>query len=249
VPGSASPSEDRIRTAEVIAALSLATDLALGMDAEHGLRSTLVSMQLCERLDLDPATASQTYYACLLMYVGCTADAEVAAEIFADDDSLLRDFTPVMFGSRPQIVRGIVRALQSQDRSALVRGAQVARNLPRAVRGFPKHVAAACEVAQMRTERLGLPAEVSDLFLHLEDRWEDKGDEIPLAVRIMHVARDADFQRGLAGDAHAVQTVRDRAGRAFDPTIANCWPTRRTRSSRPRRRLGTPHSTPSRHPG
>ena len=39
-------------------------------------------MRLGERLGVDAETASQTYYACLLFYVGCTADAEVAADLF-----------------------------------------------------------------------------------------------------------------------------------------------------------------------
>ena len=50
-------------------------------------------MRLAERLGVDAEAASQTYYACLLFYVGCTADAEVAAETFADDDALTRHAT------------------------------------------------------------------------------------------------------------------------------------------------------------
>jgi hypothetical protein len=42
---------------EVIAALSLATDLGLGIDLEHGLRSTLFAVRLCERLGVDRETA------------------------------------------------------------------------------------------------------------------------------------------------------------------------------------------------
>jgi hypothetical protein len=64
----------------MIAALSLATDLGTGLPFEHGLHSTLVAMRLGERLGIDAETASQTYYACLLFYVGCTADAEIVAE-------------------------------------------------------------------------------------------------------------------------------------------------------------------------
>ena len=63
-----------------MAALSLATDLGIGVALEHGLQSTLYAMRLGERLGVDQETASQTYYACLLFYVGCTADADVAAE-------------------------------------------------------------------------------------------------------------------------------------------------------------------------
>jgi hypothetical protein len=59
----------------VIAALSLATDLGIGVPLEHGLQSTLLAMRLGERLGVDQDTASQTYYACLLFYVGCSMSA------------------------------------------------------------------------------------------------------------------------------------------------------------------------------
>ena len=68
----------------MIAALSLATDLSIGFDFEHGLRSTLVAARLAERLGVDRDTASHTYYACLLQQVGCTADAHVRAEVVGD---------------------------------------------------------------------------------------------------------------------------------------------------------------------
>jgi hypothetical protein len=79
---------ESVRAAEVIGALSLATDLGLGVPLEHGLHSTLVGLRLCEHLGVDAATASQTYYACLLFYVGCTVDADVAADLFGDDNAL-----------------------------------------------------------------------------------------------------------------------------------------------------------------
>jgi hypothetical protein len=80
VAGVPSSEDERVRAAKVIAALSLATDYGTGLPLEHGLRSTLVAMRLCERLGVDRAAASQVYLACPLFYVGCTADAEVAAE-------------------------------------------------------------------------------------------------------------------------------------------------------------------------
>jgi len=88
VSDEASPGGERARAAEVIAALSLATDLGIGVPLEHGLHSTLIAMRLGERLDVDAETASQTYYACLLFYVGCTANADVTAEIFGDDNAV-----------------------------------------------------------------------------------------------------------------------------------------------------------------
>ena len=46
-----------------------------------------------------------------------------------------------------------------------------------------------------------------------------RGDELPLAMRIVHVARDATFQRMLGGAAHAASVVRGRSGHAFDPEV------------------------------
>ena len=90
--------QDEVSAAEIVAALSLATDLGMGFPLEHGLQSTLVAMRLVDALGVDSETALQTYYGCLLIYLGCTADAEIAAGLF-DDGALLEHFTPVMFGS------------------------------------------------------------------------------------------------------------------------------------------------------
>ena len=147
-----------------MAALSLATDLGIGVPLEHGLQSTLVAMRLAERLGVDSGTASQTYYACLLFYVGCTADAEVAAETFGDDDALTTHALPARFGSKPEMMAGIMRALASSGSLAPVRAMQMVRGMPRAAREFKGHVTAFCEVAQMLTDRLGLPASMQGLF-------------------------------------------------------------------------------------
>jgi hypothetical protein len=71
-------SSERVRAAEVVAAFCLATDLGMGFQFEHGLHSTLIASRLADRLELDCATASQTYYACLLSH----SEAHIAAEVF-----------------------------------------------------------------------------------------------------------------------------------------------------------------------
>jgi HD-GYP domain-containing protein (c-di-GMP phosphodiesterase class II) len=227
VPGNAAPSGERVRAAEVIAALSLATDLGIGVPLEHGLDSTVVAMRLCERLGIDSETASQAYYGCLLFYVGCTATAEVAADLFGDETALTRYATPTRFGSRPQMVGGMLRAVAPPGGTPLVRAGQLARGLPRLARELGGVVATLCEVGQMLSDRLGLPASVSGLFAYVGERWDGKGEpgrvrreELPLAVRIVQVARDATFQRMLGGAEFAARVVRERAGAAFDPALA-----------------------------
>ena len=221
------PDQGRVRTAEVIAALSLATDLAMGLRLEYGLRSTLVAMRLCDRLGVDPDTASQTYFHCLLFYVGCTAPADVGFDVFGSDDALTTYATPFRFGSRAEAAMGMMRAVAPPVSSLPVRAWQVARGLPRLALVFPSVIAATCEVAQMLTDPLGLGAIVSKLFSFEGERWDGKGlpdgvreEQIPLPVRIVHVARDAAFQH-ILGDAEFVgQVIAGRAGGAFDPSIA-----------------------------
>lgn len=73
---------------------------------------------------------------------------------------------------------------------------------------------------------VGLPPSVSSLFRLLTERWDGggplrraAGTELPLAIRIVHVARDANFQRFLYGPTRAVGVVHERAGGAFDPEV------------------------------
>lgn len=58
MPEAASAGDERICAAEVLAAVSLASDLSIGFDFEHGLRSTLVAARLADRLEVDRETAT-----------------------------------------------------------------------------------------------------------------------------------------------------------------------------------------------
>lgn len=218
---------DQVRAAELVAALCLATDLGMRFPFEHGLHTTLIAMRLGDRLGVDRATARQTYYGCLLSHAGCTTDAHVVAEIFGG--SLTTQFNPVMYGSGREAMLGILRALPQPDRVAPVRAFQVASRLPRLARELRPEIAAACEVAGMLAAAVGVPRSVAELLAHLTERWDGrgplrraKGGQIPLPMRIVHVAKDAALQRALGGPERAVGLVRERAGLGLDPEIAAC---------------------------
>jgi HD-GYP domain-containing protein (c-di-GMP phosphodiesterase class II) len=218
---------EQVRTAEVIGALCLATDLGMGFPFEHGLHETLIAMRLAGRLGVDRETAVQTYYASLLSHAGCTSEAHVAAEVFGG--SMTESFNPLMYGSAREVLTGLLRSLPDPDGPALARAAQTARRVPRMAREMRPALTAACEVAGMLAQRTGAPASVPGVLAHLTERWDGKGplgrargDGIPLAMRIVHVATDAAFQRHLGGVDHAVRLARERAGHAFDPEVAAC---------------------------
>jgi HD-GYP domain-containing protein (c-di-GMP phosphodiesterase class II) len=218
---------DRIRAAEMIAALSLAADLGIAVPLEHGLQSTLLAMRLADRLKVDAETAVQTYYACQLFYIGCTANADVPAELFGADDALTTYASPSRFGSRAEMTAGFFRAVAPPGGTPITRARQLARGVPALAKVVKHHIAEFCEVARMLTDRLGVVPSMGPLFAYVAERWDGKGepgrargDEIPLAMRIVHVARDAAFQRMLGGAEYAASVVRRRAGHAFDPEVA-----------------------------
>jgi HD-GYP domain-containing protein (c-di-GMP phosphodiesterase class II) len=219
------PVPDEVRTAEVIGSFCLATDLAMGFPFEHGLQSTLVAMRIAERMGVDPAVANQTYYGCLLAFAGCTTDAEISSALFADG-ALLKYFNPVMFGSPAETLAGIMKALADPNSPRLVRAMQGTVRLPGAVRGHQRHIVAMCEVAEMLCDRLGMRRDVRDLVRGFTARWDGTGtprglggEELQVALRIMHVARDATFQYLLGGTDHVLRVMRDRSGKAFDPDV------------------------------
>jgi HD-GYP domain-containing protein (c-di-GMP phosphodiesterase class II) len=218
---------DEFRTAELIGSLCLATDLGMGFPFEHGLQTTLIAMRLAERLGVDRHMATEVYYASLLSHAGCTTEVHVAAEIFGS--SMTEHFHPVMYGTPRESFLGLVRSLPEPDVHRLERTAQIARRLPRMAREAQDAISANCEVAGMLAGRTGAPPSVPDMLAFLTDRWDGKGplrrargEQIPLVMRIVHVAVDAAFQRLIGGPEHARDRIAERSGHAFDPEIASC---------------------------
>lgn len=226
--GNVESPEERVRTADVIASLCLATDLGMGFPFEHGLSATLTTMRLCDAMGVDAETAQVTYHVSLLMYSGCTVDAEERAGLFGD--SFTQHHTHRQFGSQLESLVGIAGALPSPEASWPVRAYQVATRLPKARSFALRHFVAFCEVAGMLADRLGLPPAVEEVFPYLSERWDGagmlgraRGEEVPLPLRITHVGRDATYQRLRADDEQVVETIRSRSGHAFDPDVVDAF--------------------------
>ena len=77
--------QSRVRLAEVIAALSLATDLGMGQPMDHALRRCLLAMQLGESLGLNAGELGDVYYVGLVCSVGCTVKLQGFTPWFQDE--------------------------------------------------------------------------------------------------------------------------------------------------------------------
>jgi len=218
----------RVRTAELAAALCLATDLGMGLPLEYGLKSTLVAMRLADRLGLDAATRRQAYYVNMLFYSGCTVDAEKQIAYF--EEGALDYLQPVMFGHPTEGVVPLLKALGAGEGGALRRSVRAARKVPGAFRGQKTHLVAMCEVIGLLADSLGLPTAVTGQFPIMTERWDGmsplrraRKDQVPVAVHVAHVAHDAAFHAIDRDVGEVARVIGERSGHAFDPAVANAF--------------------------
>ena len=80
-----------VRLAEVLAALSLATDVGNGFPLEKSLRTALIAASMADALELGREQAAEVYYVALLRSIGCSAFAHEVAAAFGGDDRGFRD--------------------------------------------------------------------------------------------------------------------------------------------------------------
>ncbi len=211
---------------ELTIALSLATDLGTGQPIEHGLRTCWLSLAVADALGLDASERSCVYYVALLRFVGCTSDASETAVLAGGDDVGFNATMAPMLGARPRegmrfFVGHLAEDLPAHRRLGRVVAAMVDPGMER--RSLSGH----CEVAARLGARLGLAEDVHGALGHAYERWDGKGhpaglagEEVPLAIRIVAAARDAELwsRRGwdVAGDLLAC-----RRGHAHDPTVVD----------------------------
>jgi len=220
----------QLRLAEIIAALSLATDLGMGQPMEQALRTCLLSVTVGRQLGLDDETLSDIYYLALLRFIGCTADAhEEAAAVGGDEIADRALVAPVIMADMPEFL-GHYLPRFAAGRALPVRLLLVARYLPQATDAAKRTIAIHCQVAQMLAERLDIRSSVALYVGDLFERWDGKGipgelagDAIPILARIVAVARDVDvFHRG-GGWELAVEVLRRRRATAYDPVIVDLF--------------------------
>jgi len=215
------------RLAELTIALSLATDLGTGQPLEHGLRTCWLSLAVADALGLDARDRSTVYFVALLRFLGCTSDAsETAAASGGDDLSFNETMAPILSAQRGEAMRWFVRHLAA-DQPLRRRVALVAKAMadPGAEeRSLSGH----CEVGALLAGRLGLDDGVRHALAHAYERWDGKGhpdglagDDVPLAIRVVAAARDAELWSRRAGWPATLEVLGDRRDHAYDPAVAD----------------------------
>ena len=153
------PSSPPVKLSELVATLSLLSDLGMGRPVERVLRQTVIAMRLAELADIDKGVQAATYYASLLTWVGCGADTSDLAELFGDEMGLFADthegdlhgMTLAMF---------MVRHL-GRGSSPVRRLSMTSRFVATAGRSVQQVMMSHCQSTGALAERLGLGDDVS----------------------------------------------------------------------------------------
>jgi HD-GYP domain-containing protein (c-di-GMP phosphodiesterase class II) len=222
--------EGELRLAELIAALSLATDLGMGQPMEKAIRSCLIALGLGRRLDCDQSTLSDIYYLALLEHIGCTSHASEWAAYTGGDEIAMRTHA-VTFANSPMsevmaaFIRHVGEGLPLRQRAALVAAMMRDGN-----KRFQHIAATQCEAAVCLARRMNLSEGVLIGLGQTLENWNGKGalaklkgEEVSLPQRVVSVAYDVEVFERIGGLDACIAAVKKRRGASYDPAVADTF--------------------------
>jgi HD-GYP domain-containing protein (c-di-GMP phosphodiesterase class II) len=220
-----------VRRAEIVAALSIATDLAMGQPLEFALRACILSVRLGEQLGFTTKELRETYYGALLRYIGCNAETSAVAALFGDEMELRRDLAATDRSSLLErtgvLLRAAHRAHAGAPLFSMIAG--VMNVLANARRTGIPIIAGHCEVAERIAHRLGLGPGVAANLGQFYERWDGgglprglKGEAIAPPVRVVALAQDLTLLAAAYSLDEALAVIQQRRGKAYDPRMVDC---------------------------
>ena len=216
--------EQRVRLAEALGSLSLATDLAIGQPIEHGLRRSLLAVWLGEDLDFTADELRDLYYAALLGAVGCTLEDAVFARYFKDEMVFADQIISTVDPNNPLDLASFMLRKVGEGEPPWRRAARLASFIRE---GPDMHAIVCRDVALRIGDMVALGPSVQQTLAQCHEEWSGKGaplrlkgEENSLAARTFHLAHDAEVFYRIGGVDMALDVVRRRSGRQYDPRIA-----------------------------
>lgn len=219
-----------IRLAELLAAVSLATDIADDAPLESALGDALTSVRLAGIANLPVPDVADVYYLALLYHVGCTAAADAQERMVAGEGAGLgRWFSEADYADHEALLR---LAAPTAARNWGVPGRELAvdRLVKRLEGSLAQSFSAICEVGARLGERLGATPSVVKALDHAFARWDGqvyfllpRGESISYHARLVHLVHVARVYARAGGREVADQVVRARCRGEFDPELSELW--------------------------
>jgi HD-GYP domain-containing protein (c-di-GMP phosphodiesterase class II) len=216
--------DEDLRLAGLLAALSVATDLGMGHEPEKAVRSCLLATALARSCGLSEVQVRDVYYTALLQHLGCTATSHEMTHLFGDDLRVLARAER----TDETTVQGALAMMALVGRGAGIRRPQhLARVLAAGKEGGTAIMRSACEVGARMAQRLHLGDGVANALHDSTETWDGRGgaferaaDHIALPARFALLSTQAVLFARLGGPGAAVEMVRQRTGRWFDPEVS-----------------------------
>lgn len=221
-----------VRRGEIIAALSLATDLAMGQPMDFALKSCVLATRIGYLLRLAGDEIAQVYYQSLLRYIGCNSETHVLAALFGDEIEFRRDFALIDMGAANEMAAFVFSHLRraNADAGALTWIGNMARGLITSKGTAATTIAGHCEVAERLAERLDFDASVRRNLGQLYERWDGKGlprglkrEAIAPAVRVVCFAQDVIVLTAAYGAEACRGKLEARRGKIYDPRLVDIY--------------------------
>jgi HD-GYP domain-containing protein (c-di-GMP phosphodiesterase class II)/DNA-binding CsgD family transcriptional regulator len=216
--GSAFPA-NKTRLAEVIGSLALATDLAIGLPLEHGLRRTLIALWLAEELGLGEQQLSDVYYVALLGSVACVLNEAAYADCLRDEIEFRSRMFVTDMNRLPTAISFFVRNVAIGDPPW--RRVRKMLSLAAGSGRVSRDIAVQCG------DMLNLGPAIREALGQCDEHWNGKyavlglkGEEISLPARLFLFAQDVDVYYRVGGVDRAMAVARERASTFYDPKLS-----------------------------
>jgi len=218
-----------IKLPELIGALSYALDITEGQPEGHCIRCCWIGMHIGREIGLSENQLWDLYYTLLLKDLGCSSNAARICELYLTDDlHFKRDFKTVN-DSLPKVLlfvlkhTGLKASLAERFKQVLTilrDGRELAHELiaTRCQRG--------AEIARLLRFSDDVAAGIYSLDEHFNGQGKPEGlqaDAIPIFSRIALLAQVIDVFHTADGKEAALNEIRLRTGRWFDPALVRAF--------------------------
>lgn len=218
-----------LKLAELISALSHALDITEGQPPGHCIRCCWIGMHIGRAIGLDEDALWELYYTLLLKDLGCSSNAARICELYLTDDLRFKHDFKTVGDSLPSVLNfvlthtGLKAGLAERFRSVMTimrEGDEIAQEL----------IATRCSRGAEIARLLRFPERVAQGIYSLDEHFNGQGrpdrlagEAIPLYARIALLAQVIDVFHTEGGMTAALDEVRLRRGRWFDPRLVEAF--------------------------
>jgi putative nucleotidyltransferase with HDIG domain len=216
-----------IRLSEIISALSYALDLTEGQPMGHSVRTCILGMRIAQHIGMPVSQQGDLYYSLLLKDAGCSSNSSRlfhiinADDIRAKGDLKTTDWTRVGWESLHYALTHVGTGMPFMDRMRKLAGVAATQQVD-----SKALVQIRCDRGASIARKMSFGEPVAAAIYSLDEHWNGGGypdglvgQAIPMYSRIMNLAQTLDVFVEKRGREAALDAIRKRRGRWFDPEL------------------------------